>query len=427
MSTTIERVAEDDVVVELLQHVKKQVDRKPEELSAADLAAAGPVLETLLQQASAGNTPVALSQMIATAPLLSAMLYSAKEDEAENCFTITYSMVRKLPNDSADRCADLLTKFLTANTNSRPALRLRILSSVYNLSPATSARLPLFQDLLSYAIATKSTESLLGKLNRVDQWLEDWRASPAQRRTVYDLVRQVYLLHDQRLPAHRALVKQLGTYGSAGALPAEALDRAAEAALEAIRQPELFQMDDVFDLPAVRQLESSPIQLHSRSFQLMRIFTSDNLSAFNAFHAANPTFLADNKVSHGDSYKKIRLLSLASLAAQSHEIPYELIAQTLQIEAGEVETWVIAAIGAELLDARMDQVRRVVLVSRATQRVFADVQWKDLSGSLVAWRDNLSQILKVIRTTTARVQQAPAAAAGGPAPGRGVKADPQRP
>lgn len=72
------------------------------------------------------------------------------------------------------------------------------LSSVYNLSPATSARLPLFQELLSYAIATKSTESLLGKLTRVDQWLEDWRASPEQRRTVYALVRQIYLLHDQR-------------------------------------------------------------------------------------------------------------------------------------------------------------------------------------------------------------------------------------
>jgi translation initiation factor 3 subunit M len=68
------------------------------------------------------------------------------------------------------------------------------------------------------------------------------------------------------------------------------------------------------------------------------------------------------EVSHTDSYKKIRLLSLASLAAESREIPYELIAQTLQFEAGEVETWVIAAIGAELLDARMDQVRRVVLV-----------------------------------------------------------------
>jgi hypothetical protein len=97
-----------------------------------------------------------------------------------------------------------------------------------------------------------------------------------------------------RLSAYRALVKQIGTYVSAGAFPAEALDGAAEAALEAIRQPELFQMDDVFDLPAVRQLENSPTMLHSRSFQLMRIFTSDNLSAFNAFHAANPTFLADN-------------------------------------------------------------------------------------------------------------------------------------
>jgi translation initiation factor 3 subunit M len=89
----------------------------------------------------------------------------------------------------------------------------------------------------------------------------------------------------------------------------------------------------------------------------------------------------------------------------------------LQIKADEVESWVVAAIGAELIDAKMDQLRRIVIIrsarvpsssrpsshltfSRATQRVFTDQQWKQLATSLNTWRDNLSHILKVIQTTT---------------------------
>lgn len=63
-----------------------------------------------------------------------------------------------------------------------------------------------------------------------------------------------------------------------------------------------------------------------------------------------------------DCLRKIRLLSLATLAAQHKEIPYSLISTTLAVEEGEVETWIILAISANILDAKLDQLRRVAII-----------------------------------------------------------------
>lgn len=125
----------------------------------------------------------------------------------------------------------------------------------------------------------------------------------------------------------------------------------------------------------------------------------------------------------------MQLLSLASLAVEQRELPYERVAEALQIKPEEVEHWVISAIGAKLIDAKMDQLRRLVIVtyalfterpcprpclrcvrSRSAQRVFTNAQWKQLSGSLQLWRNNLQNVLKVIQSSSGKVEKEAAAA-----------------
>jgi translation initiation factor 3 subunit M len=60
--------------------------------------------------------------------------------------------------------------------------------------------------------------------------------------------------------------------------------------------------------------------------------------------------------------RKLRLLSLASLASETNEIPYSSIASTLQIKEEEIESWVILAVSAKLIEAKLDQLRRVAVV-----------------------------------------------------------------
>jgi len=60
--------------------------------------------------------------------------------------------------------------------------------------------------------------------------------------------------------------------------------------------------------------------------------------------------------------------------------------EALALEDGEVETWVIRASGKKLLEARIDQLRNCVAVTRIPQRTFTSEQWRQLSAQLGAWK-----------------------------------------
>jgi hypothetical protein len=63
-----------------------------------------------------------------------------------------------------------------------------------------------------------------------------------------------------------------------------------------------------------------------------------------------------------------------------------LAQDALDLEEGQEEAWVIRAIGAKLLEARIDQMRRSVSVTKLTQRTFTAAAWADLRAQLAAWK-----------------------------------------
>lgn len=60
--------------------------------------------------------------------------------------------------------------------------------------------------------------------------------------------------------------------------------------------------------------------------------------------------------------ENIRLLTLCSLGAEVEELSYELAARELQVGEDEVEYWVVLAIKRKMMDARMDQLHRVIKI-----------------------------------------------------------------
>lgn len=123
------------------------------------------------------------------------------------------------------------------------------------------------------------------------------------------------------------------------------------------------------------------------------------MDSFDSFHQKYPSYLEEVGLSHEDCLKKIRLLSLATLSAEHSEIKYSKIAETLNIKLDEVEEWVISSIYAGLLEAKMDQLRQVVIVQRCTQRVFTDAHWAQLKDTIGSWRNNVSDLLSVLRAS----------------------------
>lgn len=68
----------------------------------------------------------------------------------------------------------------------------------------------------------------------------------------------------------------------------------------------------------------------------------------------------------------------------------------LQCPANEVESWILKATSAGLVDCRIDQLSNQVVVTRCTDRVFDINAWKGLQTQLVSWEnilDNLKNLL----------------------------------
>lgn len=166
---------------------------------------------------------------------------------------------------------------------------------------------------------------------------------------------------------------------------------AKQAAVGAICDPvTLFnEQRIIMSLPPVTALKSTDGEI----YQLLEIFQQGKLEDFQSFQNSNPSALSNNNISEEDAIRNMRLLSLCSLATEHEEIPYDAIAQTLQVEQSEVENWVISAVSSGLLSAKMDQLHHVVMVERCVVRRFGIEQWKILQERLNVWKKNVRTVL----------------------------------
>lgn len=165
---------------------------------------------------------------------------------------------------------------------------------------------------------------------------------------------------------------------------AAAIEVAQNATVGAIRDPiSLFQEQrGMLDLPAVTALKGSSDTNQTHLYNLLSIFLSGKLDDFFTFTKEHANILSQYDISMEDATKNIRILSLCSLAAEHNEIPYSVIASTLEIDPSEVESWVITAGASGLLVARMDQLEQVVMVEKCVVRHFGIEQWKVLQERL---------------------------------------------
>lgn len=76
--------------------------------------------------------------------------------------------------------------------------------------------------------------------------------------------------------------------------------------------------------------------------------------------------------------RAFRPLSRMDIVGYSRHIDRnKVVADTLQVSGDdEVEDWVLQAIQTGLMEAKMDQMQRVVVIRRCTNRVFGPAQWK---------------------------------------------------
>ncbi|OQD71258.1 hypothetical protein PENPOL_c001G07775 [Penicillium polonicum] len=371
-----------------------------------------PLLEPLRQQEqSEGEADLkqrdeVLKKLVSSATALN----SAPEKE----ITSAYNLLVHLVHQSSDadvflpRICTYLAKPITTSPQFGPTLAISILTTIFNtLSSNDSSR---YHVLLAVVAVIRQSgsgiafEALKPQLtSQLPTWLAAWELDSDDTRKLHIAIAEASTAAGDEDLAQTHIVQALETIDAADVSKPESRELAVRALATALRRSTVFDFTPLTASDAVQALRSSDSIL----FELLEIFTSDTLDAYETFVAANPLASISGGVlaEAGDALQtKMRLLTLTSLASStpSRSLPYATIASALRVPASDAEMWVIDTIRAGLVEGRLSQLKSEFLVHRATYRVFGEKQWSEVQGRLMVWRRSLENVLSVIRSERER-------------------------
>uniref|UniRef100_A0AAY5K250 PCI domain-containing protein n=1 Tax=Esox lucius TaxID=8010 RepID=A0AAY5K250_ESOLU len=190
--------------------------------------------------------------------------------------------------------------------------------------------------------------------------------------------------------AAKVMVELLGSYTEDNA--SQARVDAHRCIVRALKDPNTFLFDHLLALKPVRFLEGELIH------DLLTIFVSAKLAAYVKFYQSNKDFIDSLGLNHEQNMAKMRLLTFMGMAVEFKEISFDTMQQELQIEADEVEAFVIDAVRTKMVYCKIDQTQRKVVVSHSTHRTFGKQQWQQLYDSLSSWKGSLATVKTSLQT-----------------------------
>jgi len=295
-------------------------------------------------------------------------------------------------------------------------LRLDILAQLFNSlrsagQPRASA--VTFKRLVEFADQARLSEGLLPHMGRVEGWLEEWESPDEQRRAIYlalsDMLRNLArtkrdqdeaaggsvggniegLMQD----AYALLVKYLRTFNGGNSAALEAVRApAVRAVVEFIKTPGQYRCD-LMSCSAIEHLSGDT--LYKPVYTLLSVFLSGRLNDMITFDRENVGFLEKMKLDKGEVFKKMRIVCLADLmskAGAGNEVSYADVSEALAVDVDEAEEWVMRAVEAGVVEARMDQMRECCIVDRAIMIGSAGMgreEWTMLHVKLGQWEASL--------------------------------------
>ncbi|KAJ3305702.1 hypothetical protein HDV03_001110 [Kappamyces sp. JEL0829] len=277
---------------------------------------------------------------------------------------------------------------MVQDTQASFAVKLAILTNYYNkLSENDAARFTLYKAIFQVAIQSNEVDTIRPTFPSLEKCTDEWGISDEEKARFFVHVSDSLKDKDPVVAFH-LLVKALALHGSVS-------NKAnAEKAIKlAVGTKSILQFGPLLSLAAMKPLGSTP------SVELVRIFHNSSLADFKSHVKKHPSLLADLHVSETDAIRKIRILTLASLASKhlGQIINYQTVAAALDIPLDQVEFWVIDGIRAKLIDARLDQLHSTITITRATNRRFEAAQWTELASKIDAWKSNVTDCLAVIQ------------------------------
>ncbi|KAL9101617.1 MAG: hypothetical protein Q9163_003136 [Psora crenata] len=283
-----------------------------------------------------------------------------------------------------------------------PGLALSILTTIFNILPQDAeTRYHVFVAILRVVRSSGSFETLRPQLKNLDLWIQLWETDEEDQRKLFLQIADVAFESGDEDEAYNYLLRALRTVPPDESASQESHDLAIRALKAALSHPAHFTFQDLTSCDAIQALRKSEPDW----YEFLELFNAELLDDYNDFLESHDDFLETSGLSPGLLLRKIRLLTLASLAAStaSRSLPYSHIARALQIPAEDVEMWVIDVIRAGLVEGKLSQLNQTFLIHRSTYRVFGEKQWTEVQGRLDTWRASLEGVLNVVRSERLKI------------------------
>ncbi|KAF8822356.1 PCI domain-containing protein [Cardiosporidium cionae] len=314
--------------------------------------------------------------------------------EVEEFFIVLMAMVAtRFPSDeAAGVAAGDLVKVLRSSTT-HAEMRLKLLKSLYNVfAPSFPYRFPIFVAVLEFAAETSQFHLMLPYIRYLNEWMKDWNLSaPAKRQIFLLLVNQLKKLGklDEAYPYLKRHI-QFFQGEKAQVLAAAATVSAAVALAEdSIKLPDIIYFDSILELDAIKHLRETS---YRPLVELLDIFLKGGPQDLRRFHDSHSSTFSKHELNYEDCMGKIRLLALTFLAANVSELNLRDIEQALELNEYDAQELIVKAIGQGLLDAKIDQMNKVLRVRSTMQREFTRNHWELLEQKLRSWTENVKSI-----------------------------------
>ncbi|KAJ2004143.1 hypothetical protein GGI04_000535 [Coemansia thaxteri] len=329
---------------------------------------------------------------------LGGTLARAPEAQMEAAYSQLFAIVASSGGDaSLSGAAAAVADDVAAHAESGVAA-LRVLNSLYELvDGATQARV--FEAMVATASRTDHVALVAPAAARLTALMGAWGSGAG--RAVLALRRAL----DAAQLSAEAFASEVALLGSGDCDDATAAEVAASAVVRLANVPALVDVDALAGLPRVQEL-SRRGALGDAGRVLDALVASD-YAQWTRFAADNAAQLTALGVDAGRAAHKMRLLTVASVAADSlgHAVPFADVASAIDVPAEDVEMWVIDAIRAGLIQGKMNQIARTLLPTRSTYRTFGSEHWTLLASRLDQWKTSLDSLRPVVNNAKLVAQQ----------------------
>jgi len=376
-----------------LAHYVDEIRRRQGDDGATLQADITPILEQ-------GQKDEALKKLVTG----SAVLNAAPEKEFIAAYNLLVHLVRQSPNldKFLPKICQNLSAPITSSPSNGPGLALSVLTTIFNiLPPDNDTRYHVFMAILRVVRSSSSFDALKSQLKNIDSWIEQWETDEEDQRKLYLSISEIAEEASEDEQAYSYLLRALRTISAEEASSNEARTLSKRALKAALLHPSHFDFQDLTALDSIQALRKSDAVY----FELLEIFNAELLDDYNDFTDEHDGWIEEQGLDTPALYRKMRLLTLASLAAstQSRSLPYQQISRALQVPSEDVEMWVIDVVRAGLVEGKLSQLNQTFLIHRSTYRVFGEKQWTEVQGRLDTWRSSLEGVLAVVRQEREKV------------------------